>query len=66
MKLIINGDERTVDDGSTIESLLVAKGLRPQMVVVEHNGEIVPRPSYTTTVLSQGDTLEIVQMMAGG
>jgi thiamine biosynthesis protein ThiS len=36
------------------------------MVVVEHNGEIVPRDRYPDIILLDGDNLEIVQMMAGG
>ena len=66
MKLVINGDERELDDGMTISSLLASKDLRPEMVVVEHNGEIVPRAEYERIVLGEGHNLEIVQMMAGG
>jgi len=66
MKLVINGDQRELEDGSTIASLLASKNLRPEMVVVEHNGEIVPRTVYEQTLLVDGDALEIVQMMAGG
>jgi len=66
MKLVINGDHRELEDGSTIASLLASKNLRPEMVVVEHNGEIVPRQEYERTLLVEGDALEIVQMMAGG
>jgi thiamine biosynthesis protein ThiS len=66
MKLVINGDTRELEDGSTIASFLTSKGLRPEMVVVEHNGEIVPRAEYEQTKLGEGDNLEIVQMMAGG
>lgn len=66
MKLVINGDEREIDNGATIAGFLAEKGLRPEMVVVEHNGEIVPRGDYAATELADGDSLEVVQMMAGG
>ena len=36
------------------------------MVVVERNGEIVARDRLAETPVQEGDTLEIVQMMAGG
>ena len=66
MNLVINGDRRELEDGSTIDSFLASKNLRPEMVVVEYNGEIVPRVEYERTLLDDGDALEIVQMMAGG
>lgn len=66
MQLTINGEQREITLGSSIESLLKDKNLKAQMVVVEHNGLIVPRNLYSETRLQDGDTLEIVQMMAGG
>jgi thiamine biosynthesis protein ThiS len=36
------------------------------MVVVERNGEIIARDRLAETSVDEGDTLEIVQMMAGG
>ena len=66
MNIIVNGDARACDEGATIGSFLQARNLPSKMVVVEHNGEIVPRNRYDETDLSEGDVLEIVQMMAGG
>jgi thiamine biosynthesis protein ThiS len=66
MNLTINGEKREIDDGTSIASLLDAKGLRAEMVVVERNGQIVPRIDYAGTTLTASDNLEIVQMMAGG
>lgn len=66
MKLMINGDERELEDGQTIATFLATKDLRAEMVVVERNGEIVPRADYAATKLAEGDRLEVVQMMAGG
>lgn len=66
MTITINGDRREVESGATIADFLAAKNLKPQMVVVERNGEIVPRAQYPAVMLEEDDTLEIVQMMAGG
>ena len=66
MKLQINGDQRELEDGTTVASFLASKNLRPEMVVVEYNGEIISRSDYESTALRESDTLEIVQMMAGG
>ncbi len=66
MTLTVNGEARTVQEGATLADYLAALALRPQMVVVERNGDIVPREQYSATRLAEGDTLELVQMMAGG
>jgi len=66
MTLTVNGEPRDAEDAVTIERYLESLALKSQMVVVEHNGEIVARDRYADTVLAAGDTLEIVQMMAGG
>jgi sulfur carrier protein len=66
MKLVINGDERELDEGMTIATFLASKDLRPEIVVVEHNGKIIPRGEYDGARLVDGDSLEVVQMMAGG
>lgn len=66
MRLTINGEAREVMEGVTLVDFLESRNLRAQMVVVERNGEIVPREQYAQTPLEAGDTLEIVQMMAGG
>lgn len=66
MRLTINGDAREINDNLTLAAYLTCLNLRPQMVVVERNGEIVPRADYASTRLAENDTLELVQMMAGG
>lgn len=66
IQLIVNGDVRDLKDVPTVGAFLASRGLNPKMVVVERNGEIVPRGQYDETPLANGDVLEIVQMMAGG
>ena len=63
--LTINGEARATE-AATISEFLASISLPSQMVVVEYNGEIVSRDRYAEQPLHEGDTLEIVQMMAGG
>ena len=65
MTLTINGEAR-VTEAATISEFLASISLPSRMVVVEHNGEIVPRERYGEQPLCDGDMLEVVQMMAGG
>jgi len=66
MQLIVNGEARNVDGTPMLGEFLASRELPSRMVVVERNGDIVPREKYDQTPLLQGDVLEIVQMMAGG
>ena len=66
MKLIINGREREIPDGSTLSALLNQLGVTKDRVAVERNGDIVPKADYDRAFLAEGDTLEVVQFVGGG
>ena len=65
MRLKLNGKDREVPDLTSIDELIRHLGIH-RMIVVEHNGEIIPRNSYASQPLAEGDTLEIVHMVGGG
>ena len=50
----------------TLEKFLMAQGLPPRSVVVEHNGEATAPSEFARRVLRPGDRLEIVRIVAGG
>ena len=50
----------------TLEEFLVAQGLLPRSVVVEHNGQAVAPSEFSQRQLKAGDRLEIVKIVAGG
>ncbi len=66
MRVTVNGDEVETPDGTDLAGLLDQLGLTRRLVVVEHNGEPVPRSAVGDTVLSAGDRLEVVKAVAGG
>jgi thiamine biosynthesis protein ThiS len=66
MNLIINGEDRQLDSGLTITSLLGRLGMKPDRVAVELNRELMPRERWSSTQLSDGDKLEIVHFVGGG
>lgn len=66
MRLTINGKEQTLEDGLTLAQLVEQLGMKSDRVAVEHNREIVPRPQWAATALSDGDRLEIVHFVGGG
>ena len=66
MRVQVNGEPREVAAGSTIVALLTSLGLSDRPVAVERNTEIVPRAQHAQTLLSEGDTLELVVFVGGG
>jgi thiamine biosynthesis protein ThiS len=62
----INGKAVELTKSVSISEFLASKNLVAQMVVVEHNCEIIPREQFDEITIAPGDSLEIVQMMAGG
>jgi thiamine biosynthesis protein ThiS len=66
MKLVVNGTEHEIPDGSTVLALLAQLGLKPEHVAVERNREIVPRRGFADAGLTEGDHLEIVTFVGGG
>jgi len=64
--VIANGKPFEGQFPCTIEQFLVAQGLLPRSVVVEHNGEAVAPSEFARRPLQAGDRLEIVRIVAGG
>ncbi|HEY5265444.1 MAG TPA: sulfur carrier protein ThiS [Acidimicrobiales bacterium] len=61
----VNGDD---DDylGETVDSLMKRRAIEPRGVAVALDGEIVRRSAWSTTVINDGSSIEIVTAAAGG
>lgn len=66
MNVIVNGEERTLEQAVSVETFLTEIGLDPKKVAVERNLEIVPKSQFAETMLGDGDKLEIVHFIGGG
>lgn len=62
----VNGEVRSVPEGSAVADLLAALGATGKRVAVERNGEIVPRSQHAGTRLAAGDRIEVVIAVGGG
>jgi len=65
-QIIANGQPVSAELPCSIEAFLLAQGLRPRSVVVEHNGEAVVPSEFNQRQLATGDRLEIIKIVAGG
>lgn len=66
IQIIVNGEEREVRDGLSIEELLRSLGLDRGSVAIEVNAALVPRARFDHHRLESGDRLEIVTFVGGG
>ena len=64
--VIINGEHRRVPAGTSLAQLIAEVGLDPARVAVERNMEIVPRSTFETAMVEDGDDYEIVHFVGGG
>ena len=62
----INGEHRRVPGATTIAELINSLGLDPARVAIERNLEIVPRSTFATVCVEDGDDFEIVHFVGGG
>ena len=69
MKLKINGEVKTIEKFNEevfLEVLLEHLSYKPQLVVVELNGEIINPKAWINTKIKDGDSLEVVTIVGGG
>jgi sulfur carrier protein len=66
MQIQVNGESRTLAEGSTIADLLAELGLSSQGVAVEVNRDVVPRGRHAEHTLVEGDEVEVVRAIGGG
>ncbi len=66
MIIRVNGEEKFFKDGFTIEDVLNELKIKPEGIAVDLNRGIIPKRLYKNTMLTDGDSLEIVRMTGGG
>jgi sulfur carrier protein len=66
IQVTVNGATHRFEPPLQISALLARLELAGKKVAVERNGEIVPRSAHASTVLADGDALEIVVAVGGG
>ena len=66
MRVRVNGEDRELEEGVSVASLLDSMSLEVNGIAVALNMEIVRRGEYGDTQLSDGDEVEIVRAVGGG
>jgi thiamine biosynthesis protein ThiS len=66
MRVRVNGRETEVESEATIGRIVDSIVPDRSRVAVERNKEIVPRTTYDTTPVAEGDVIEVVTLAGGG
>lgn len=62
----INGEHIELGSSGTLDELIVSLGYQKERIAVELNGKIIPKKDYSSTTVSNKDSLEIVNFVGGG
>ena len=62
----VNGEIFEFREGMTVSNLIAEMGFSEAMVAVELNFDILPRDSFSSTVLKENDCIEVVRFVGGG
>jgi len=66
MNITVNGNNKSIQDISTVTDLLEHLQLSPETVVVELNTTIIQPDSYSSATLADSDQVEIIRFVGGG
>ncbi|NLI92717.1 MAG: sulfur carrier protein ThiS [Peptococcaceae bacterium] len=62
----VNGKLIVLEEKQSLSDFLQANRYDIRIIAVERNGEIVPKSTYKDIMLTDEDTLEIVNFVGGG
>ena len=66
MKIIVNGVGENIGSARNLSEFLREKEINHKNVVVELNGVILKGEEYSSTILCEEDSLEILRILGGG
>jgi thiamine biosynthesis protein ThiS len=66
LRITLNGDAHELAGSLTVAALLAELEIDPRRVAVEHNLVVLKRDAFATTMVREGDAVEIVNFVGGG
>jgi len=61
-----NGDPHDIPQPLSVSALLATLAIDARRVAVEHNLAVVKKAEYDTSIVTDGDEVEIVNFVGGG
>ena len=67
MKIILNDrEEEFTGSALTVSRMLELKKFTFRMRIIKLNGVLIPKEKYDSTVISDGDNVQMIYLMSGG
>jgi thiamine biosynthesis protein ThiS len=66
MTIKLNGDPHEIPQPLSVSALLETLAIDARRVAVEHNLAVVKKAAYDTSIVKDGDEVEIVNFVGGG
>jgi sulfur carrier protein len=62
----VNSRSIQIIGNMTLSEILASQGYATSRIAVELNGRIIPKSEYETTIVCDGDSMEVVSIVGGG
>jgi len=66
MKIIINGEDKTFDEGTTLLNVVTSLKIEDKVMAVAVNMEIVKKDQWAVFTPKENDKIELLQFVGGG
>nr|WP_241735225.1 sulfur carrier protein ThiS [Cyanobacterium stanieri] len=63
---MVNGENHQLEKNLLLLQLLEILKFNPRLIALEYNGEILHRQYWDSTMVQDGDRLEVVTIVGGG
>jgi sulfur carrier protein len=64
--VVVNGEARPLSEGTTVDAVVEAVAQSRSGVAVALNGAVVPRSAWSSTLVANGDRIEVLTAAQGG
>jgi sulfur carrier protein len=67
MNIVLNDrPEEFKGESITVSEMIVVKKFSYKMRIIKVNGQLIPKENYDSTVIHDGDDVQMIYLMSGG
>lgn len=66
IEIILNGEKTSICENLTITDILKQYNLDPATTIVEKNKEFIKKNNYSSEIIHENDTIELIRFIGGG
>ncbi len=66
MVILFNGEQEEIQESQSVLGFLQGLELNPEIARIDLNGKLLAKEELATTVLQEGDRIEVLLFLGGG